>query len=116
MVAYENLKTKQKSSQVILKVVEVAYRNSCLREFISLSNLVSQRWSSLELVANESAHKQSFHCDKNYFLLKRLSDKIQVMNIQNCSFLVTQKLDSCIWRLKNPIRLSIKTQESSLLN
>ena len=81
-----------------------------------ISNGVSQRWSSLELVANESGRKHSFECNKNYFLLKLLPDKIQVMNIQKCSFLETRELDSCISKLKNPIRLSFKTQESSLLN
>ena len=35
MVAYKNLKTKEKSSQVIPKVVEVAYRSFFITKFKS---------------------------------------------------------------------------------
>ena len=69
MVAYESLKTKEKSSWVITKVVMVSYGSGRLRELfitnLSLSyssNGVWLMWSQLELVAYESGRKESFDC------------------------------------------------------
>ena len=45
MVACENLKTKEKSSWVISKVVAVAYESFLLKSLSDISNRVSQRWS-----------------------------------------------------------------------
>ena len=42
MVAYENLKTKEKSSWVIPKVVMVAYESFLLKSLSDISNGVSQ--------------------------------------------------------------------------
>ena len=63
VVAYESLKTKEKSSWVIPKVLAVAYIRFSLQSLSHSSNGVSQRWSQLELVAfYESARKESFDC------------------------------------------------------
>ena len=59
----KSLKTKEKHSWVIPKVVTVAYRDGHLRELLShSSNRVSQRWSWLELVSYQSGRKESFNC------------------------------------------------------
>ena len=45
VVAYESLKTKEKCSWVIPKVVAVAYESFLLKSLSDISNGVSQRWS-----------------------------------------------------------------------
>ena len=60
--SYYSLKTKEKSSWVIPKVVAVAYKRFSLQSVTHSSNRVSQRWSYLELVAYESGRKESFNC------------------------------------------------------
>ena len=63
MVAYKSLKTKEKSSWVIPKVVAVAYGSFSLQSLSRSSNGVSQRWSyELELAAYKSGRKESFDC------------------------------------------------------
>ena len=56
------LKNKGKSSWVIPKVVAVAYESFSLQTLSRSSNVVSQRWSWLELVAYEIGRKESFDC------------------------------------------------------
>ena len=60
MVTYESLKTKEKSSWVILKVAAVAYDSFSLQSLSHSSNGVSQMWSQLVLVGYESGRKKSF--------------------------------------------------------
>jgi len=68
VVAYESLKTKEKPSRAIPKVVALAYGSGRLHESFWLqslshsSNGASQRWSLLELIAYESGRKESFDC------------------------------------------------------
>ena len=45
MVTYESLKTKEKSSWVIVKVAAVAYDSFSLQSLSHISNGVSQMWS-----------------------------------------------------------------------
>ena len=45
MVTYESLKTKEKSSLVIQKVVTVAYESFSLQSLSQSSKGVSQRWT-----------------------------------------------------------------------
>ena len=46
MVAYKNLKTKEKSSWVIPKVAVVAYKSFPLQSLSHSANGVSQRWAN----------------------------------------------------------------------
>ena len=69
MVAYESLKTKEKSSWEIPKVlmVMVIYESFLWQSLSHKSNGVSQRWSRLELVAYQSGRKENF--DFMYFII-----------------------------------------------
>ena len=63
MVAYESVKTKEKSSWVIPKVVALVYGSARLLELF-IAKFKSQfklDWSLLELVAYESGRNES--CD-----------------------------------------------------
>ena len=68
MVDCESLKTKDKSSWVIPKVVAVAYGSFLLQSLSRSSNGVLQKWSKLELVAYESGRKESFDCSHDDFI------------------------------------------------
>ena len=84
VVVYESLKTKEKSSWVIPKVVAVAYESFLLKSLSDISKGVSQRWSWLELVAYEGGRKESVSCAhvvrRNYVVNTRLLKYFKTMN------------------------------------
>ena len=63
MVAYESVKTKEKSSWVISKVVAVAYERFSSKRLNHSSNGVAEGGRNQELVAHESSRKESFDCN-----------------------------------------------------
>ena len=64
MVAYESLKTKEKSSWVIPKVVAVAQRSSW--ELFIIKFKLQFKRGFTEVVAYEGARKESFDCMNRY--------------------------------------------------
>ena len=54
MVAYKSLKTKEKSSWVIPKVVEVAYWSGCLRELFITKFKSQFKWDFAKVVVTRA--------------------------------------------------------------
>ena len=63
MVAYESLKTKEKSSWVIPKVVAVAYGSGLLSELFITKYKSQFKRGSTKVIVTRAGRKENFDCN-----------------------------------------------------